>query len=415
MTPVRVLIVDDAVVVRRVLSEALGNDPEIEVTGTAVNGRIALEKIEEMLPDIVVLDIEMPEMDGITTLREIRRRWRWLPVIMFSTLTERGAAATFDALAAGAADYVTKPSNAGSMQGAVGRIMGELAPKVKHLARRFASQNPGRPTPGSASATPARTTPTSGLTPPVRDRRVNDTRSGAPLRSAAPVASAPSLHSKEPIKLAPARNINTKVDAIAIGVSTGGPNALAALLALLQPNLGVPVLIVQHMPPIFTRMLAERLDRLCPLPVAEATGGMAVRPGHIYLAPGDLHLTLKRSGAIVATEVRADPPENSCRPSVDVLFRSMADVYGGNVLPIVLTGMGQDGFLGAQMLYEKGASILVQDEESSVVWGMPGFVARAGIAEAMLPVDKIAAEIVRRSFRDPLGTGTSHSAYGRTS
>jgi len=404
MTPVRVLIVDDAIVVRHVLTDALGNDPEISVAGTAANGQIALDKIGALLPDVVVLDIEMPVMDGITALREIRRRWRWLPVIMFSTLTERGATSTFDALASGAADYVTKPSNTGSMEGAVGRIMNELAPKVKQLARRFASQHPQRArfdeTP-SAPATLITMSPLPDRPLPPASRSVGAVT--PPPHPRAVVASKSEAQpAREPIRLAPRRSSGL-VEAVVIGVSTGGPNALAELLPLLPGDFPVPVLIVQHMPPIFTRMLAERLQRLCALEVVEASAGLAVRPGRVYLAPGDQHLALKRAAGAVAAEVTSDPPEHSCRPSVDVLFRSAAEIYRGNVLAVVLTGMGQDGLAGATILHEQGASVLVQDEESSVVWGMPGYVARAGIAEAALPLARIAAEMVRRTQGPPFG------------
>ncbi|MCU1346130.1 MAG: Chemotaxis response regulator protein-glutamate methylesterase [Acidimicrobiia bacterium] len=425
MAPVRVLIVDDSTVVRRVLTGALTDDSDIVVAGTAINGRVALDMIDGLLPDVVVLDIEMPVMDGITTLREIRRRWRWLPVIMFSTLTERGATATFDALAGGAADYVTKPSNTGSMEGAVERIMNELAPKVKQLARRFASQHPDRLHYVEAAVAPqmiaeptvAPDRPVARSRPPAPARapaapaaaKVPTKPAGAGGRAAVASSSARKIEAmspRQPIRLAAPRK-QGRVEAVVMGVSTGGPNALAELLPLLPSGFPVPILIVQHMPPIFTRMLAERLDRLCLLPVVEATAGLSVRPGHVYLAPGDLHLSLKRAAGAVATEVNSDPPENSCRPSVDVLFRSAADVYGGNVLAVVLTGMGQDGLAGATILHEQGASVLVQDEESSVVWGMPGYVARAGIAEAALPLARIATEMIRRTQGATLGATRS--------
>jgi two-component system chemotaxis response regulator CheB len=300
------------------------------------------------------------------------------------------------------------------MEGAVGRIMNELAPKVKQLARRFASQHPQRvhyeeplSLPGvtaSAAKIPDRLAPAPRATSfaaPVRARSVPARKIEAPAPP------------RQPVRLAAPR-LSGRVDAVVIGVSTGGPNALAELLPLLPADFPVPILIVQHMPPIFTRMLAERLERLCALPVVEATAGLAVRGGHVYLAPGDLHLVLKRAAGAVATEVNADRPENSCRPSVDVLFRSAADVYGGNVLAIVLTGMGQDGLAGATILHEQGASVLVQDEESSVVWGMPGYVARAGIAEAVLPLARIATEMVRRTQGSPLGA-VARRAGGRNS
>lgn len=392
--PIRVVIVDDAVVVRRVLTEALNADPEITVVGAGANGRLGLAKIAETQPDLVVLDIEMPEMDGIATLRELRKQHRWLPVIMFSTLTERGAAATLEALSAGASDYVTKPTNTGGIQGAIGRITAELVPKVKQLARRYQSRPvagatrpgatavPERPAasgrPGAARADRRATAPPA---PPVRNRR------GAPTPRPA-----------DPITLAPMRT-GGRYEALVIGVSTGGPNALADVLPQLPEALTVPVFVVQHMPPIFTRLLAERLDRLCRLSVVEAAEGMAVKAGTIYIAPGDLHMGLRKAGTAVAIELSSAPPENSCRPSVDFLFRSVVETYGAHVLSVVLTGMGQDGLAGSRVVHGAGGCVLAQDEESSVVWGMPGYVARAGVAEAVVPLDRVPAEIMSRLGR----------------
>ena len=349
---IRVMVVDDAVVIRKILTDALAADPEIEVVGTAANGKIALGKLDALQPDLVTLDVEMPEMDGLTTLREIRKVRPKLPVIMFSTLTSRGGAATLDALAAGASDYVCKPANVGSVTTAIARIREELIPKIKALCNRTA------PGPRVAAAPPPPfAMPTAGRRP---------------------------------------------IEAVLIGISTGGPNALAEVLPALPADLPVPVLIVQHMPPVFTKLLAERLAAKCPLPVVEATAGEQVLPGRVYIAPGDFHMVVERSPAVATAGPRRQvglnqaPPENSCRPAVDVLFRSAAAVYGPGALAVVLTGMGSDGLHGCEAIRRAGGAVLAQDEATSTVWGMPGFVARAGLAEQLVPLGQVAAAIVAR-------------------
>ncbi|HTV02368.1 MAG TPA: chemotaxis response regulator protein-glutamate methylesterase, partial [Luteitalea sp.] len=353
MARIRVLIVDDAVVVRRLVSDVLGGDPELEVVGVAANGRIALQKIPQVNPDVITMDVEMPDMNGIEAVKALRVDYPRLPVIMFSTLTERGAAATLDALQAGASDYVTKPANVGSVALAQQRVREDLIPKIKSLARQGEVLPP-------ASPRVART-PVAAAAPPLR--RV--TATGAPA-------------------------------VLAIGVSTGGPNALAELIPALPATFAVPVVVVQHMPPMFTRLLAERLHAQSALVVREASDGLALAPGTVTIAPGDYHMVVAREGHRAIVRLTQDPPENSCRPAVDPLFRSVVAAYGSRVLAVVLTGMGQDGLRGAELVHEAGGRVLVQDEATSVVWGMPGFVARAGLADRVLPLPELAAEIVRR-------------------
>lgn len=356
MGKIRILSVDDAVVVRRLITDILASDPALEVVGTAANGRIGLAKIPQVNPDVVLLDVEMPEMDGLETLATLRKTYPRLPVIMFSTLTQRGATATLEALALGATDYVTKPVNAGNMTTAIQRIREELIPKIKALC------------PGCSSV------PGPALAP-----KPTVARQRPPLR---PVV--------------PGREI---VEIVVLGVSTGGPNALAKLLPQLPANFPVPVLIVQHMPPIFTKLLAQRLAAQCALKVVEATAGEPIRPGKIWIAPGDYHLAVTRNGIQAQTGLHQGPPENSCRPAVDVLFRTAAEAFRAGVLGVVLTGMGQDGLRGSEHVVEAGGQVVAQDEESSVVWGMPGFVARAGLADQVLPLEHLAQEIIRRAFR----------------
>jgi len=356
MAGIQVLVVDDSVVIRKVLSEALSADPEIEVVGTAADGSIALSKIPLLQPDLITLDVEMPGMSGLETLAAIRKLHPKLPVIMFSTLTERGAATTLEALSLGASDCVTKPHNSTNVDQTRARIRAELIPKVKGLCRKEKSG------PGSA-ATPL------------------------PFKRVTPVERSPS----------------GLIEILAIGTSTGGPNALAALLPSLAKDFPVPIVLVQYMPPV---LLAERLDNQSSISIHEGADGDVLIPGHVWIAPGDFHMRLARGGGrTVRLTMHQDPPQNSCRPSVDVLFESVAEVYGTSVLAVVLTGMGSDGVRGAQLIREAGGQVIVQDEASSVVWGMPGQVAAAGLADAILPLSDIPAELERRTNRHSLPAG----------
>jgi two-component system, chemotaxis family, protein-glutamate methylesterase/glutaminase len=354
MAPIRVLIVDDSVVVRKVLSDGLKVDPEIEVAGTAADGSIALAKIPLLNPDLITLDIEMPVMTGLQTLVEIRKLYPKLPVIMFSTLTERGASITLDALALGASDYATKPQNTGGLEATLSLIVRELVPKIKGLCQR-------------------------GKTKEEEAKSASITQG---------VTLAPS---KAKGLLSPSR-----IDVVAIGTSTGGPNALAVVLPAIPRDFPVPIVIVQHMPPLFTRMLAERLQKLSAITVREGKLGEELKAGEAWIAPGDFHMKVTRKKETAKLEFSQDPPENACRPAVDVLFRSVASAYGANALAVVLTGMGSDGVRGAQQLKQVGAQVIVQDEESSVVWGMPGQVAAAGFADAIYPLESIASQVDRR-------------------
>lgn len=370
---ISVLVVDDSIVIRRLVCDALAGAPGITVVGTAANGVLAQQRVAQLRPDIVTMDIEMPEMNGIEAVRALRRAGERVPVIMFSTLTAAGAAATLDALAAGASDYVTKPSHTGSVQAAMAAVQAQLVPRIRALAataaaRRTAARRGAVSPAGAAHRVPPPAHPGGGL----------------PARPASP-------------PLAPRPFVASgKVDILAVGSSTGGPDALAAVLAALPAGLPVPVVIVQHMPPLFTSMLAERLDRATPPRVREAGDGDPLLPGHVYVAPGDRHLEVVRRGTHVCTRLTDAPPENSCRPAVDVLFRSVAAVYGAGALAAVLTGMGHDGRAGAQALRGAGAEIVAQDEDSSVVWGMPGAVVAAGLAHRVLPLSGIGSYLAAR-------------------
>lgn len=347
----RILVVDDSVVIRKLLSDTLNQDPELEVVGTASDGKIALAKIPQLNPELITLDVEMPVMNGLETLAEIRKSKPKVPIIMFSTLTERGAEATLEALNLGASDYATKPSGALGPAAAIEQVRTELIPKIKALC-------PRRET-GEAAA----------------------------------MVAAPE---KAVIKPRPRRSGNRRIEIVAIGVSTGGPQALSELFPRFPKEMPVPIVVVQHMPPIFTRLLAERLASKSKIPVEEGSDGVRVQAGKAWIAPGNFHMTVTRSLMEKQLKLNQEAPENSCRPAVDVLFRSVASAYGPGALAVVMTGMGSDGVAGAKLIHESGGEVIVQDERSSVVWGMPGLVHAAGEADAIYPLSQLADEIVHR-------------------
>jgi two-component system chemotaxis response regulator CheB len=338
---IRVLVCDDSVVIRQVVTDALKSDPGIQVVGVAQNGRVALEKIPDCQPDVMTLDLEMPEMDGLTTLTELRKRGSKLPVVVFSTLTERGATATMDALARGASDYVCKPSGQRNLQHTMETIRAELIPKLHALSSKSRGGVAPRPLP----------------------------QIKAPAGPFAPVS------------------------LIVIGVSTGGPSALQEVVPRLPAGLQQPVLIVQHMPPVITKVLAQRLAQASPLKVKEAEHREHLAPGRVLIAPGNFHMRVAGSPRDAWVTLDQSPQENGCRPAVDPLFVSAAQVFGGNVLALVMTGLGHDGTKGAGAVRKVNGQVWVQDEASSTVWGMPGSVASAGLALRVIPLQNIARAI----------------------
>ena len=394
----RVLVVDDSAVVRRLVSSFLEEEADITVVGKARNGRHALQRVEELAPDVVVMDVEMPVMDGIEAVRRLRQVHLKLPVVMFSTFTERGSRAAMDALVAGATAYVTKKATGG--EGLKGVVRDALAPKIREVLGQSAATSsmeaPRTPTPSRReSSTPA------------------PRRSDVPPRTSTPTAPRVRRAELEPVPRPALKIRHTSgdvFDVLAIGCSTGGPNALAEIVPRLPGDLGVPVLIVQHMPPRFTRLLAERLDGLSQLTVREAEAGDVITPNTVYLAPGGYHMRVRRKGTRVSITLDREPPVNSCRPAVDPLFWSIAEVWGGNTLAAILTGMGHDGLDGCEVLKEAGATVIAQDEESSVVWGMPRAVSQAGLADEVLPIDVVATTLARRIRQGPSRHSKARSA-----
>ncbi len=340
----RVLIVDDSVVIRRVIARIIGDDPTCEVVGFASNGVEALKQETLLHPDVITMDIEMPEKDGLVATKELRSRGSKVIVIMCSTLTMRGASSTIEALMHGANDYVTKP--AGDATGkSLDELRLELLPKIKQF-----------------------------FSPSV------------------PIFEKP----RQAATHFPGIRSSTKREIVAIGVSTGGPTALLSLLPRFPSDFPLPIVIVQHMPPVFTGQLAARLNSESELEVMEGSERMELLPGRAILAPGDFHMRLQRLANRVTITLDQTERENSCRPAVDALFTSIGRVYGGGCIGVILTGMGQDGLRGAEGLRSQGAYIIAQDQASSVVWGMPGAVVQAGLADATVSLDEVAETIFKQ-------------------
>ncbi len=360
---IRALVIDDSALYRKFVSSVLEDIPEVEVVGTATDGRIGLKKIQELKPDFITLDLEMPELDGLGLLEELKVLGLELPTIMISSMTATGAEATNRALQLGAFDFVLKPQGKGPDESRE-QLKRDLAPKI------------------SASLASLRTRQNSAT-------RAVDKRDAAPAN-----ATKRFVDAVKPSVLPP--------QVVSLGVSTGGPVALNQVIPRLPADFPCPVLVVQHMPPLFTASLAKDLDRVSAVKVVEAVNGMQPQPGQVYIAPGGSQMRVVTRGRTRAIEITDDPPERSCRPSVDYLFRSVAKVYGDRVLGVILTGMGDDGTTGCELLKRSGAKILTQDEASCVVYGMPRSVAEAGLSDKVAPLNTIADCLV-----DAVGAGTT--------
>lgn len=347
----KILLVDDSAVIRGLLTKLIDGQPGMEVLSTAPNGKVGVDKTRSMNPDLVVLDIEMPVMNGLEAVTEIRKTHPKTPIVMFSTLTEKGAAAALNALELGASDYATKPRNSGSMSAALEEVKDELVSKISALVGPRASARPGVVGPG-----------------PTGPKR---------------------------------RAVNTKPSAVVVGSSTGGPHALEAMLTAIKQPLPVPMYITQHMPETFTKVLAERLNTKCASTVHEAEQGMIAEPGHCYIAPGGYHMALEKKGTAVAVKLLSTAPINSCRPSVEPMFETAASIYGRRLVAVMLTGMGADGLEGSRLIANLGSPVVVQDEATSVVWGMPGAVAKAGLASEVLSLAEIGPRVAQLAGSRP--------------
>lgn len=378
----RVLLCDDSSIVRRIVRTVIEGEPGMSVIAEAADGCEGVRLAKTHSPDVIIMDVEMPICDGIEAIDRLKRESITTPVVMFSSLTERGAEATIDALTAGASDFATKPALVGSPTAAIAHVREQLVPKIKIWGRHRQAM--------SLNVTAAPSTPGSfgfAAPEPAAQSPAEPTEVAVPA-----MKSAPSTSTRQA-----AITPNTRFECITVGVSTGGPEALKRFVSALPARLTVPIAIVQHMPATFTTRLAEQLDRMGPIRVVEAEQGMKMEANSVYIAPGGRHLEIAGNLLESHFELHDGPLVQSCRPSVDVLFQSAAKKFGNRNLSIVLTGMGQDGLDGARAVREAGGHVVVQDEASSVVWGMPGVVWNAGLASEQLPPDQLAQWVGRHT------------------
>ncbi|MPZ09965.1 MAG: chemotaxis-specific protein-glutamate methyltransferase CheB [Kiloniellaceae bacterium] len=359
--PYRVMVVDDSAVIRGLLTRSLEKDPGIKVIASVGNGETAIKALDRHDIEVIILDIEMPVMDGLTALPKLLAARPGIQVIMASTLTRKNAEVSLRALQMGAADYLPKPSSNSELTGAC-EFQRELIEKVKALAK---AARPVRP--------------------------------AATLRDVGPAAPARPVQPARPIVLRKPSAALPRI--IAIGSSTGGPQALLQVLRDMAASVRLPILITQHMPPTFTTLLAEHIERATGVPCAEGKDGEAVTAGRIYLAPGSYHMMVERAGSGSVIRLNQEPPVNFCRPSVDPMLFSLAPIYGASLLTIILTGMGSDGYKGTTEVVRAGGTVIAQDEATSVVWGMPGAVATNGLCSAVLPIQEIGSSVRKLVMR----------------
>jgi two-component system chemotaxis response regulator CheB len=380
--PIRVMVVDDSAVVRGLITRMLEEDPGVTVVASVSNGQMAISALERHAVEVALLDIEMPVMDGLTALPKLLQIDPDLKIIMASTLTLRNADISLKAMEAGAADYIPKPTSSRDIAGGAGDFRRDLLDKVKVLGhnRRTHPRRPGAPRAAISASVAAAPRPAAVAAPAPRP---------APSSLLKPTG---------PITL---RQASPEVpEIIAIGSSTGGPQALFAVLgAMRQGTVRQPIMITQHMPATFTTILAEHIHRISGWEAAEGQDGEVVRGGRVYIAPGDFHMVVEQRGSDKVVRLNKNPPENFCRPSVDPMLRSISAIWGKRVLVSILTGMGSDGLRGGQVVVAAGGTVIAQDEPTSVVWGMPGAVAQAGICSAVLPLPEIAPYILKLATR----------------
>jgi len=366
---IRVMLVDDSAVIRGLIAKMIAPDPEITVIASVADGAQAVKRMGQRDIDVIVLDIEMPVMDGLTALPKLIEVDPNVKIVMASTLTEKNADISLKALEAGAADYIPKPTSTSNISGP-SSFRQELLEKIKILGAT-ARRDAGRPLPKTTTRTVQ-----------------------APVKSKARTT----LYS-EPVKLRAESNAQSP-KILAIGSSTGGPQALLALFKDLKPTIGIPVVITQHMPPTFTRILSEHITKGTDWTCAEGRDGDMLKPNRAYMAPGDFHMEVVASPAGPCLKMNQNPPENFCRPSVDPMLRSVVKVFGSRVLTAILTGMGNDGLKGGSGVIDAGGTVIAQDEASSVVWGMPGAVATAGMCSAVLPLARLGGHIMKSIGRE---------------
>ncbi|SLM27799.1 Chemotaxis response regulator protein-glutamate methylesterase [Desulfamplus magnetovallimortis] len=380
MDKIKVLVVDDTIVYRKIVNDVLKNIPDVEVVGSATNGKTALSRIASLKPDLLTLDIEMPEMSGIEVLEHIRDNAIPTSAVMLSTLTQRGSEMTIKALELGAFDFISKPD-----QGTMAENMQKVSDALTPIINAFKRQKGFSKT----------FTTEKSIIKPVGQGR--DSVSHA-LTSRKSVVTGTQNKTVSPIKknktVAVVRR-HTPSSIIGIGISTGGPKALALMMPLLTPRLNVPIVVVQHMPPVFTQSLAKSLNAKCSLEVKEAENGEPLRPNTVFIAPGGTQMKIVAGpdGRTRHIKITDDPPENSCKPSADYLFRSIAEHYVGRATGVIMTGMGSDGSKGLEMMKKNGSIIIAQDKDSCTVYGMPKEPIESGIADIIVPLEKIAEEI----------------------
>ena len=372
-----VMVVDDSATVRTLLQRIIEAEPGFKVIATARDGQLAVERCKELKPDIVTLDVEMPNMSGLEALPRLLEAHRSVAVLMCSSLTSRGAKETVEALLHGALDYITKPAGTGSYEESMSQFRTAIVPKLKALASRKRSI--------AALAPPSLARPASSSVDKAGSLRTAERVSSPPKES--------SVRTPERTSLRPTRR--TRV--LALGSSTGGPVALSEMLQGLPASFPLPIVIAQHMPEIFTRLLAERLSDVSKFKVREAVAGEVLRAGEAWIAPGNFHMTVEtNTSQQLCIGINSGTPVNSCRPSIDVLFESIAKCCGGDVICALLTGMGHDGRDGAKAIRQAGGQVLAQDEASSVVWGIPGAVVSAGLASGVYPLKQLPDQIMAR-------------------